>query len=93
MANVILFNDNLPNSLSGVESRFYMSYQTRAAGVYALASHLRRNGYTVKVIDHTSNLTLAGVKHVIKNNQQDLLWIGVGTTFFVFKGTRSDGSL
>ena len=87
MANVILFNDNLPNSLSGVESRFYMSYQTRAAGVYALASHLRRNGYTVKVIDHTSNLTLAGVKHVIKNNQQDLLWIGVGTTFFVFKGT------
>jgi radical SAM superfamily enzyme YgiQ (UPF0313 family) len=87
MAQVILFSDNVPNNIGTDENPLYINYQTRAAGVYAIASHLRRSGYTVKVIEHISSLTFVGIKKIIQDNSQDLLWVGLGTTFFNFKGT------
>lgn len=87
MSHVILFNDNPPINIGVNKRPLYINYQTRAAGVYAIASFLRKHGYSVKVIDHISNITFAGIKKIIKDHSQDLLWIGLGTTFFNFKGT------
>jgi Radical SAM superfamily len=86
MAHVILLNDNAPVNIGTDDNPLYLNFQTRAAGVYAIASILRRNGYTVKVIDHVSRITFAGIKKIIQNNSENLLWVGLGTTFFNVRG-------
>lgn len=82
MANVIIFNDVPPRNLGLADTTYYLRYQTKTAGVYAIASTLRRHGYSVLVVDHCANYTLAGVKKVIADNLDDLLWVGLGTSFF-----------
>jgi radical SAM superfamily enzyme YgiQ (UPF0313 family) len=86
MPNVILFTDNPPRNLGTEDRPTYLRYQTRTAGAYAIASNLRRQGYSVLVIDHCASYTLAGVKKVIDDNSQDLLWVGLSTTFFMSNG-------
>lgn len=82
MANVILFTDLPPRNLGLSETPYYLRYQTKTAGVYGIASHLRRQGFSVLVIDHCASYTLAGVKKIIDSNASDLLWVGISTTFF-----------
>lgn len=87
MANVIIFTDNPPRNLSGGDTPLYLRYQTKPAGAYAIASNLRRNGYSVLVVNNCSSYTLAGIKQIINNNSEDLLWVGISTTFFAISGS------
>jgi hypothetical protein len=85
MANVILFTDCTPR-LQFFEGKSYVvEYTTYPAGAHSLASHLRQLGYSVVVIPHCLHLSLAGVKRIIQNNSQDLLWVGISTTLFNIK--------
>jgi len=86
MANIILFTDNPPRDTGSEESPMVLNYQTRTAGAYAIASHLRRFGYSVLIVDHCISVTLNGVKKIINDNSADLLWVGLSTTFFSFLG-------
>lgn len=72
MANIILW--------TGIERDQFL---VRAGGAYQLASHLRKHGYTVKVIDFcrhipTSDLIKITEKHIDANTYA----IGVSSTFW-----------
>jgi hypothetical protein len=85
MANVILFTDLPPRNMFTKEDPWYIEYSTPPTGAYALASHLREQGYTVLVVPHCIRLSLAGVKQIIDNNSHDLLWVGLSTTLLMAK--------
>lgn len=53
----------------------------RAAGPYAIASVLRNQGLDVLVVPNCSSISFKGVKQIIENNSDNLLWVGVSTTF------------
>ena len=56
---------------------------TRPAGPYRLATELRQNGFSVRVIEHTTRWTLAQLKALVyKHIDRDTLFVGVSTTFF-----------
>jgi hypothetical protein len=86
MSNIILFADNPPRNTGSEEIPMILNYQTRTAGPYAIASHLRRLGYSVLVVDHCISVTFSGVKKIIDENSDGLLWVGLSTTFFSFMG-------
>jgi hypothetical protein len=86
MSNIILFTDNPPRNTGSEGSPLILNYQTRTAGAYAIASYLRNIGYSVLVVDHCVAITLNGVKKIIDDNQDGLLWVGLSTTFFSFLG-------
>jgi hypothetical protein len=86
MANVIIFTDNPPLSRGVGAGAVIVSYLTKTAGAYSIASHLRRLGYSVLVVDHCASVTLTGIKKIISDNKDDLLWVGLSTTFFTFLG-------
>jgi hypothetical protein len=90
MANIILFTDNPPRNNGSEEMPLILNYQTRTAGAYAIASHLRRLGYSVLVVDYCVTFTFNGVKKIIDDNKTDLLWVGLSTTFFSFLGQGLD---
>jgi radical SAM superfamily enzyme YgiQ (UPF0313 family) len=78
MANIILWN-----STDIVRNNNLGSPGGRSLGAYQLASWLRHNGYTVKVIDFCSFISVDDlVKITEKNISSDTLTIGVSTTFW-----------
>jgi hypothetical protein len=86
MPNVIIFTDQPPRNLGTTTDPIYLSYLTRAAGAHAVASNLRKHGFSVLVIDHCTTYTFNGVKKIIDDNRDELLWIGLSTTFFSLFG-------
>jgi hypothetical protein len=86
MSNVILFTDNPPRNIGSESDPLIINYQTRTAGAYAIASHLRRLGYSVTVVDYCATLTFNGIKKIINDHKDNLLWVGLSTTFFSFLG-------
>lgn len=89
MSNILIFTDNIPYNIYGsADNPVYLRFLTQPAGAYAIASNLRSNGYTVTVIDHCSNYTLAGIKKIIDTYSEGLVWVGLSTTFFTFRGSR-----
>lgn len=53
----------------------------RPLGAYSIASALRAQGLDVLVVPHCTQLSYAGVRQIIKNNSENLLWVGISTTF------------
>jgi hypothetical protein len=80
MAHAILFVDRAPRTKDHDNTT---QYYTHSAGAYKIASVLREIGLDVLVVPNCLNLTFAGVKHIIDQNKQNLLWVGLSTTFFV----------
>ena len=81
MANVILFTDRSPES-SGFDKMGWSSKMYNlSAGAYKVASHLRDRGYSVLVISDCLGYSFSGLQEIIKNNSNDLLWVGISTTF------------
>lgn len=77
MAQVIIFT----GMLSG-----YTTLSTRPIGAYQVANQLRKNGYTVQVINYFPQLLGAGgisliLKCLDKFVSADTLWVGFSTTF------------
>src|SRR4249919_368278 len=58
----------------------------RTIGAYRTADELRKNGFTVKVIDFVEHLTETGIDDLIfflkKYMTADTLWVGLSTTWF-----------
>lgn len=90
MANVILFTDRTPltRELDGQNIQF--ERYSRPAGAYKIASTLRQHGYTVLVVPNCLRLTFHAIQQFIDANSNDLLWIGVSTTFFTVKSGAID---
>lgn len=85
MANIILFTDRTPlTQIINGEAHHFERY-SRPAGAYKVATTLRKQGYTVTVIPNCMRLSLSAIKRVISNNSQDLIWVGLSTTFFTIK--------
>lgn len=86
MANIILWN-----------STDFPRYNTlgcpaRSLGAYQLASWLRHNGYTVKVIDFCSLMSTDNLVNITeKYINEDTLTIGVSTTFWRSEGWNPIG--
>jgi hypothetical protein len=79
MAHAIIFVDRGPNTR---DHEYTSQYYTVAAGAYKIASVLREMGLDVLVVPNCSNLTFTGIKQIIENNKQNLLWVGLSVTFF-----------
>lgn len=87
MANIILFTDIAPKTLTPTDLDIGLEFYARPAGAYVLASWLRTLGYTVLVVPNTLNITKNGIFDFISRNDNDLLWVGLSTTFFSSYGT------
>lgn len=79
MAHAIIFVDRGPNTR---DHEYTSQYYALPAGAYKIASVLRELGLDVLVVPNCSNLTFTGVKQIIENNKQNLLWVGLSVTFF-----------
>lgn len=55
----------------------------RASGAYRIATHLRRQGYHVEVIDFLLFWTIEELVEIFKsrNSKNEVKWIGISTTF------------
>ena len=81
MANAIIFTDRVPRTWSFGNVNYAGSYLTPGAGAYKIASVLRAMGLTAIVVPNCLNLTLQGVRQIIDQNSDGLLWVGISTTF------------
>ena len=82
MANVIIFTDNPARNIGTRDSPWFLDYTSRPAGAYAIASHLRGLGYSVLVVPYCSKLSKRGVQEIISKHCDELIWVGISTTFF-----------
>ena len=85
MANIILFTDRSPITVEMGDTPQLFNRYARPAGAYKIASVLREHGYTVSVVPNSLKLSFNGVKQFIAANSEDLLWVGISTTFFTVK--------
>ena len=82
MAHAIVFVDRAPLARQEDYTSYYMSY---AAGTYKIASVLREMGLDVLVVPNCFSLTFAGIQQIIENNKNNLLWVGISTTFMALE--------
>lgn len=90
MANVIIFTDRAPQQYGFDPLAFGAAYYSPPAGAYKIASVLRQQGFSCVVIPNCLSLSLNGIKQIIHNNCQDLLWVGISTTFLNVKEANLD---
>ena len=88
MANIIIFTDRTPLNFNQNGTAYQIERYTRPAGVYKIASTLRKHGYSVIVIPNCLRLTFSAVKEFIANNSKDLLWVGLGTNFMTVRSNN-----
>ena len=77
MAHAIIFTDRAPRTR---ELDLTSLHYTHFAGAAKVASELRKDGKDVLIVPNCMNLSLAGVKQIIENNRENLLWVGLSTT-------------
>ena len=87
MAHAIIFVDRAPLSRQEDYTSYYMSY---AAGAYKVASVIRDMGLDVLVVPNCFSLTFEGIKQIIENNKNNLLWVGISTTFMALEVDSED---
>lgn len=80
MAHAIIFVDRAPQTRQEDYTSYYV-YMSYAAGAYKIASVMREMGLDVLVVPNCFTLTFAGIKQIIENNKNNLLWVGMSTTF------------
>lgn len=85
MSHVILFTDRASEQRHRFNSTLSTVQYNFLSGAYKVASVLRKQGLTVLVVPNCFNLSWAGVQHIIDNNSENLLWVGLSTTFFTIQ--------
>jgi len=80
MAHAIIFFDRAPRNK---DHDFTTQFYAYSAGAYKVASVLRHMGLDVLVVPNCLNLTWQGVQAIVNQNRDNLLWVGLSTTFFV----------
>lgn len=87
MAHAIIFVDRAPRTR---ELDLTSLHYSHFAGAAKIASELRKNGMDVLIVPNCMNLSFAGIKQIIENNKQDLLWVGLSTTLMAMRVTEQD---
>jgi len=87
MAHAIIFVDRAPRTRSLDLTSLHYSY---FAGAAKIASELRKNGMDVLIVPNCMNLSFAGIKQIVENNKENLLWVGLSTTFMAMRVTEQD---
>jgi hypothetical protein len=87
MAHAIIFVDRAPRTR---ELDLTSLHYSHFAGAVKIASELRKDGMDVLVVPNCMNLSLIGIKQIIENNRQNLLWVGLSTTFMAMRVTHQD---
>ena len=82
MAHAIIFVDRAPQCRQDDSPS---QYYTHSAGAYKIASVLREMGLDVLVVPNCLNLTFSGIKNLINKHKENLLWVGLATTFFLIQ--------
>ena len=87
MAHAIIFVDWAPqvNQLD-----FQSPQYGYTAGAYKIASVLRAQGLDVLVVPNCLNLSYFGITELIKQNSNNLLWVGLSTTFMITQAAQKD---
>jgi radical SAM superfamily enzyme YgiQ (UPF0313 family) len=87
MAHAIIFVDRAPRTRAlDLTSLHY----THFAGAAKIASELRKDGKDVLIVPNCMNLSFAGIKQIIENNRENLLWVGLSTTLMAMRVTEQD---
>lgn len=87
MAHAIIFVDRAPRTRDlDLTTMFYSHF----AGAAKVASVLRKDNMKVLVVPNCLNLSLAGIKQILENNKENLLWVGLSTTLMATKLNRED---
>ena len=87
MAHAIIFVDRAPRTR---ELELATLYYTHFAGAAKIASEFRKNNMQVLIVPNCMNLSFAGIKQIIENNKQNLLWVGLSTTLMGMSLTVQD---
>lgn len=87
MAHAIIFVDRAPRTR---ELELATLYYTHFAGAAKIASELRKKGMQVLVVPNCMNLSFAGIKQIVENNKENLLWVGLSTTLMGMSVTTQD---
>lgn len=82
MAHAIIFVDRAPRTRSDDYTSYYLS---ATAGAYKIASVVRDLGLEAVVIPLCFNFTFAGIRQIIENNSNNLLWVGISNTFMTYE--------
>ena len=87
MAHAIIFVDWAPqvNQLD-----FRSPQYGYTAGAYKIASVLREQGLDVLVVPNCLCLSYFGITELIKQNSNNLLWVGLSTTFMITQAAEQD---
>ena len=87
MAHAIIFVDRAPRTRQlDLTSLHY----THFAGAAKIASELRKDGKDVLIVPNCLNLSFAGIKQIVENNRENLLWVGLSTTLMGMRVTEQD---
>lgn len=87
MAHAIIFVDRAPRTR---ELDLTSLHYTHFAGAAKIASELRKDGLEVIIVPNCLHLSFSGLKQIIRNNKQDLLWVGLSTTLMGMKVAKDD---
>ena len=87
MAHAIIFTDRAPRTR---ELDLTSLHYTHFAGAAKVASELRKDGKDVLIVPNCMNLSFAGVKQIIENNRENLLWVGLSTTLMGMRVSDQD---
>jgi hypothetical protein len=87
MAHAIIFTDRAPRTR---ELDLTSLHYTHFAGAAKVASELRKDGMDVLIVPNCMNLSFAGIKQIIENNRQNLLWVGLSTTLMATRMSEQD---
>jgi radical SAM superfamily enzyme YgiQ (UPF0313 family) len=87
MAHAIIFVDRAPRTR---ELDLTSLHYTHFAGAAKIASELRKDGKDVLIVPNCMNLSFAGIKQIIENNKENLLWVGLSTTLMGMRVTEQD---
>jgi hypothetical protein len=88
MAHAIIFTDRAPVTRMFDDIKFTSAFYSYPAGAYKIASVLREQGLDVLVVPNCLSLSFAGVKHIIEQNSNNLLWVGISTTFLTIDSSH-----
>ena len=88
MAHAIIFTDRAPVTRMFDDIKFTSAFYSYPAGAYKIASVLREMGLDVLVVPNCLSLSFAGIQQIIKQNSNNLLWVGISTTFLTINSPR-----
>lgn len=87
MAHAIIFVDRAPRTR---ELDLTSLHYTHFAGAAKVASELRKDNKDVLIVPNCMNLSFAGMKQIIENNRENLLWVGLSTTLMGMRVNEQD---